>query len=71
MSKKYTLGVPYLVFALIVLGILACVLDFALIVVIILVPVVGYYTWQLRAKTKELEERLAALEGRRSPPKQD
>ncbi|HME19665.1 MAG TPA: hypothetical protein VKF15_08020 [Nitrososphaerales archaeon] len=70
MSKKYTFGVPPLVFILIIAGVLGALLvpEF---VVIALVPIVGYYVWQVREKNKELEERLAALEGHPTPPKQD
>ena len=70
MSKKYTFGVPWVVFILIIVGILGALLV-PEIVVIVLVPVIGYYIWQLREKNRELEERLAALEGHPIPPKQD
>jgi hypothetical protein len=61
-SKKYTFGVPNMVFVLILVGVLGALLvpEF---VVIVLVPVVGYYVWQLRETNRELEERVAALEG--------
>jgi hypothetical protein len=69
-SKKYAFGVPPMVFILIIVGVLAALLvpEF---VVIALVPIVGYYVWDVRAKNKELEERVAALEGHPMPPKQD
>ena len=61
-SKKYLFGVPNTVFALILIGVLGSLLvpEF---VVLALVAVVGYYMWDLRRKNKELEERVAALEG--------
>jgi len=70
MSNRYTFGVPPLVFLLIILGLFGALLvpEF---VVIVLVPVVGYYLWQVRQKNRELEERVAALEGHPTPPKQD
>jgi len=65
-SKKYAFGVPPLVFVLIILGLFGALIvpEF---VVIVLVPVVGYYVWQLREKNRELEERVAALEGHPKP----
>ena len=71
MSKKYIFGVPNIVFVLILAGIVAILLDLGIYVLLALVPIVGYYVWQVRAKNKELEERLAALEGHPTPPKQD
>jgi len=70
MSNRYTFGVPPLVFLLIILGLFGALLVPAF-VVIVLVPVVGYYLWQVRQKNRELEERVAALEGHPTPPKQD
>ena len=70
MSNRYTFGVPPLVFILIILGLFGALLvpEF---VVIVLVPVVGYYVWQVRQKNKELEERVAALEGHPVQPQQN
>jgi hypothetical protein len=61
-KKRNTFGVPMTVFLLILLGVVGSLLvpEF---VVIVLVPVTGYYVWDLRQKNKELEERVAALEG--------
>jgi nicotinamide riboside transporter PnuC len=69
-SKRYMFGVPNLVFILVILGILGALLVPEL-VVLALVPIVGYYVWQVREKNRELEERLAAVEGHPHPPKQD
>lgn len=65
MSKKRMFGVPNVVFILILLGVLGSLLipEF---VVLALVPIVGYYLWNVREKNKELEERLASVEGRPS-----
>jgi protein-S-isoprenylcysteine O-methyltransferase Ste14 len=70
MSKKYMFGVPNFVFVLILLGIIS-VLLFEWLVLFVVIPIFGYYVWQLREKNRELEERLAAVEGHPRPPKQD
>ena len=69
MSKKYMFGVPPVLFVLILIGIFGTLLlpEF---VVLALVPIVGYYVWQVREKNKELEARIASLEGHPNQPKQ-
>jgi hypothetical protein len=62
MSKKYLFGVPNTVFLLIVLGVIGVFLILWLVDVAV-IPVVGYYLWQTREKNRELERRIAALEG--------
>lgn len=71
MSKKYTFGVPNIIFVLILVGMVTSFLGLGVFVLMVLVPVVGYFLWQVREKNKELEERLAALEGHPTLPKQD
>jgi len=59
-----------MVFLLLVLGMVA-VIFFEWLTLLVLIPVFGYYIYQLRQKNRELEERVAALEGHPTPPKQD
>jgi uncharacterized membrane protein len=42
-------------------------LSLGLLLLIFFVPVVGWYIWRFNDKNKELEERLAALEGPHKP----
>jgi hypothetical protein len=63
-------GVPTLVFLLILVGVVTSLIGLGVIVLAVLVPVVGYYVWDVRQKNRELEERIDALEGHPNKSKQ-
>jgi flagellar biogenesis protein FliO len=69
MSKAKGLDVTVRIVFFILLGFLTLFLS--LIFLAVFVAVAGYYLWKLQDKTKELEERLSALEGpsRKKPDK--
>lgn len=72
MSGKSRFGVPTVIFFLLLLGTIS-VLFFEWLLLFAIIPIFGYYIWQLREKNKQLETRLEALEGkpRQSRPDQN
>lgn len=65
MSKQGGLGTTVRITFLILMG--ALVLFLGIIFLIVFVPVVGWYLWQLLDENRALKARLAALEGPKKP----